>query len=847
MKNLSVVTLNYNSHKYFRRMIESCQEHLSSIPFEIIIVDNASKLESIDELKTIIKEFPSLDIKLIFNKKNGGYSIGNNIGAREAKGEYLYFLNNDAFLANDGLLKDIGYIEENKMVGAIGSRLNFASKFVKLKVAFHDKTFNLYSDVEIKIPVAGIRKLYDKIIVKNGFILDKTTLTINSTYADFGEVWIPVESFFNGKSLSEIEIEFAGDTERVDFISIGDKKYQVEEQTTLGLQKFALSDDLNTFDVIQNRGNYIDYRGSSGDIGFFQDASKFDEAEDYEVQKSVCGGSILISKSLFLTVGGFEETYFAYYEDVDLNLKVRARGFQVILSPNSLVYHHHAGSFVEFSPFFTYNVYFSFMVFIFRLCTWPQIAYNLLNQFRELWRQPNITLFKAAASGYLKGVLFSPKLLWQRKKLSIKNKFLLFGKNTEFFYQKDYKDGSEELISVFNPHLRVLGGGEKSTIDFADYFADRYPDKRIILFTHEKGYPTLKKMYQQFGGSPPGNVHLMSLPTYKAAIERNIHNEEWADLIANYMTLRRFTRKCHIFMNHSARSFFPANATINYCLVMYPFAGQTGEKKQRESQRRMIKWINKTYDVFLGNSEFTIKDTKKYWNPEKPCKVIYPYFEPYIKKDQDPEQFEHEVIAKKDTKKVHNIITIGRFSCQTHSKNQHLLLRAFSQLRRERDDVKLTMIGGAEKGNHIDEEYYRMLQEYADSKKLDVTFIPDCERSELEEQLMLSDIFWSGTGFSTGQPVQNFQKEHFGIVVIEAMHYGVVPFAYDDAGPSETIENGVSGFRVSTISNLVKVTIDYLNKSPELKENHCVNAIRRSRRYRHESFVKRLDQALEVN
>lgn len=53
------------------------------------------------------------------------------------------------------------------------------------------------------------------------------------------------------------------------------------------------------------------------------------------------GASIMIPKSLFLDLGGFDEHYSpAYYEDVDLALKVRAAGFRVLYEPNSLIIHY---------------------------------------------------------------------------------------------------------------------------------------------------------------------------------------------------------------------------------------------------------------------------------------------------------------------------------------------------------------------------------------------------------------------------------------------------------------------------------------------------------------------------
>jgi GT2 family glycosyltransferase len=53
------------------------------------------------------------------------------------------------------------------------------------------------------------------------------------------------------------------------------------------------------------------------------------------------GASVLIEKTLFDRLGGFDEVYApAYYEDCDLSLRVRALGRNVVYEPSSVVIHH---------------------------------------------------------------------------------------------------------------------------------------------------------------------------------------------------------------------------------------------------------------------------------------------------------------------------------------------------------------------------------------------------------------------------------------------------------------------------------------------------------------------------
>ena len=62
--------------------------------FEVIIVDNASPIEEIENLEKFLKNY-KLNHKLILNSKNWGYAEGNNIGIRKSKGEIICLLNND--------------------------------------------------------------------------------------------------------------------------------------------------------------------------------------------------------------------------------------------------------------------------------------------------------------------------------------------------------------------------------------------------------------------------------------------------------------------------------------------------------------------------------------------------------------------------------------------------------------------------------------------------------------------------------------------------------------------------------------------------------------------------------
>jgi GT2 family glycosyltransferase len=92
---VSIIVLNYNAGKLLHNCIESLQK-LDYKEIETIVVDNISTDNSQNECK---EKFPN--IKLIQNEENLGYCEGNNVGIRQAKGEYTLVLNPDTIVESN--------------------------------------------------------------------------------------------------------------------------------------------------------------------------------------------------------------------------------------------------------------------------------------------------------------------------------------------------------------------------------------------------------------------------------------------------------------------------------------------------------------------------------------------------------------------------------------------------------------------------------------------------------------------------------------------------------------------------------------------------------------------------
>lgn len=119
MLDLSIIILSYNTRELLRGCLLSIKNNEpQAVRFELIVVDNASSDGSGEMVK---KEFT--DVICIVNKKNIGYTKGNNQGLKKAKGRYVLFLNADTLVYKGTLEAMIAFMNEHKDVGAATCRV----------------------------------------------------------------------------------------------------------------------------------------------------------------------------------------------------------------------------------------------------------------------------------------------------------------------------------------------------------------------------------------------------------------------------------------------------------------------------------------------------------------------------------------------------------------------------------------------------------------------------------------------------------------------------------------------------------------------------------------------------
>ena len=113
--HISVVIVNYNGGDRLRRCLSALSRQAYK-DFEVIVIDNSSSDSSLEKAKAA-----NFDFKLINAESNLGFAAGNNWAVRYAQGQWLAFLNPDAYAAPDWLAELVEASKRYPWADAFGS------------------------------------------------------------------------------------------------------------------------------------------------------------------------------------------------------------------------------------------------------------------------------------------------------------------------------------------------------------------------------------------------------------------------------------------------------------------------------------------------------------------------------------------------------------------------------------------------------------------------------------------------------------------------------------------------------------------------------------------------------
>jgi glycosyltransferase involved in cell wall biosynthesis len=189
-----------------------------------------------------------------------------------------------------------------------------------------------------------------------------------------------------------------------------------------------------------------------------------------------------------------------------------------------------------------------------------------------------------------------------------------------------------------------------------------------------------------------------------------------------------------------------------------------------------------------------------------------------------------------------NIVLIGRFFEGRQSKGHKDSIEIFNSIERAFPGAlgSLTLAGAQMKGRIEDLDYTRDLKALNMSSK--IRFLIDFSENELLDILQRAQILWHFTGFN-GYHRDPASEEHFGISVVTAMSYGLVPIVFDGGAMREIISHGQNGFLCQTKRCIIKST--FRLTKPEVFERMSKKAIFSASKFSEARFHHDLSHLLQ--
>jgi GT2 family glycosyltransferase len=124
--DLSIIIVNYKSKKKLLNCLRSIQvANFANLTKEIIVVDNNSG----DDLQEL-QSWPEL--KIVFSAVNLGMGGGNNLGIKQAQGEYMLVLNPDTLVQESSISSLLNYYRLHPEIGIIGPKLLYPDNSLQL-------------------------------------------------------------------------------------------------------------------------------------------------------------------------------------------------------------------------------------------------------------------------------------------------------------------------------------------------------------------------------------------------------------------------------------------------------------------------------------------------------------------------------------------------------------------------------------------------------------------------------------------------------------------------------------------------------------------------------------------
>lgn len=318
-------------------MTARCLRHLAATewdgpPLRLVLVDNSSTrpLTAAD-----VAGVPG--VELVAAGGNPGFAGGVNIGLRRLGvgrpdgPDLVALINNDAFVEPGWLRPLVDAVQADGRLGAASAKLLFEPVFAPVTVAGALRP-------QPRGPALGVRVVAPPdSVYGDGFVAVRP-----------GEWWTAApEAVVYVPAVGDGSVVLGLEAVEATSVSVGGVAMGVARGSATRVEVPLPAARTS---VVQNAGNELTPEGWVRDRGARQpDDGRWDTPGEVW---GWCGGAVLLKADYLADVGWMDESFFLYWEDVDLSWRGLARGWRYVYVPASVVRHRHGASMGDRSPRF---------------------------------------------------------------------------------------------------------------------------------------------------------------------------------------------------------------------------------------------------------------------------------------------------------------------------------------------------------------------------------------------------------------------------------------------------------------------------------------------------------------
>jgi len=123
---LSIIIVNWNGGNLLRRCLEKIVSSQPTTSYEIVIIDNASEDDSLDQLRTsepLAPLFTNQQLRIVNNSENRGFGAANNQGFALTNAPFLFLLNLDTEVRSGTIDTLMRTIKSDPQIGVCGPKI----------------------------------------------------------------------------------------------------------------------------------------------------------------------------------------------------------------------------------------------------------------------------------------------------------------------------------------------------------------------------------------------------------------------------------------------------------------------------------------------------------------------------------------------------------------------------------------------------------------------------------------------------------------------------------------------------------------------------------------------------